>query len=171
MIKSDYFIIMGAKVLEGAKPSLSLYRRIESAKFLSEDSRNPKFLASGGLGLYPPEEAVVIKKTLLDLGVPSEQIITENQSLNTLDSVLNCVDMLNTFSDVNSVTVCTDRYHILRCLVLFKIFKPSVKGAWVQSGRVQLGYVKWIFYWVRDFVALFWNIPHALLLRILQKNT
>lgn len=158
---SDYIVILGAKVRQDGTPSGSLERRIESAVALAQHLSKPRFLASGGVGEYPPAEAVVIRKGLLTRGVSPDCIILDTLSGDTLESVERCARIILQEEDMTSVTACTDRFHVLRTTVLFRIFGIHAQPAWIRSGRRELGTAMWIYYWIRDLAALFWDVPLA----------
>ena len=105
----DYFVIFSAAVKPDGSPSGTLERRVNGAWNLSLCSSEAKFLVTGGRGKYGPTEAHVMKKLLLALGAEEHQIILEEKSLDTLDSVLHCSEIIkNEKNIVQAVTVCSN---------------------------------------------------------------
>ena len=79
-----YFVIFGAAVLAGGKPSGSLSRRVEGALELASDVRPRVFLATGGVGRSGPAEARVIHDLLVAAGAQEGEIVVEDQATDTL---------------------------------------------------------------------------------------
>jgi uncharacterized SAM-binding protein YcdF (DUF218 family) len=155
------YIIMGAKVLSGGRPSGSLARRIRAALELAGSDPAARFLATGGLGENPPAEARVVCDALVAHGIDASRILIEDRATDTLSSVLYCKPILDRLDDLEELVVCSDRFHVWRCALLFRIMGLSVRPAWIESGRPAFGLVGWIYYWVRDLIALVWDAPQA----------
>ena len=68
------FVIMGAAVWEGGRPSNAMRRRVEGALLSARGIENPLFLASGGVGNHPPSEAAVMSRLLQKSGIPKKNI-------------------------------------------------------------------------------------------------
>ena len=129
----DWFVIFGAKVKRDGTPSMALAWRVHAAVAASRQSLSPMFLPTGGRGRWGHVEAEVMRRMLLDAGIPAVQIICEVESPDTLSSVLNCARLLNHRTDVAGVFTCTDGYHQLRCRLLFRLAGISTRGVSIAA--------------------------------------
>lgn len=166
---ADYFVVMGARVMPGGRPSGSLRRRIEDALARARHSSNPRFLPTGGVGAEPPAEAEVVRSWLVRAGVSPDRVVVEAVSHDTLSSVRHCAALLREADDVGSVTVCTDCYHVARCVVLFRILGVRARPGGAASAGA-LGRRRLAYYWLRDLVALCWDVPQAVALRVARRR-
>ncbi len=142
---------------EGGLASNAMRRRIEGALLSAQDRKAALFLVSGGVGKHPPSEAAVMASLLRDAGVPSSQILLDEKSTDTLESVRNCVKILRSLPGFADVIVCSDIYHIPRCRWLFKLLGVSTRPGRVASGRSQNKLSRWAYYYFREIVALPWD--------------
>lgn len=163
---TEYFVVMGGIVRADGSPGHALQRRIEGAARLSAANSNARFLATGAVGVHPPAEAIVIRDGLVQLGISDDRILIDTESHDTLSSAFNCSQMLHEAADAAIVTICSDRFHVLRCTLLFHIAGIPARPGWIASGRREFGLTRWIYYWVRDFAATIWDVPIALVRRL-----
>ncbi len=148
------FVIMGAAVWAGGCASNAMRRRVEGALLSARGATNPVFLPSGGIGKHPPSEAEVMSRLLRSAGVPEHNIVRDEDSRDTLQSVRNCVRILHSLPDFAQVVVCSDVYHVPRCRWLFKLYGIKTRAGAVVSGRTQTKAWRWWYYKLREFPAL-----------------
>ena len=159
-------VIFGSKVNSDGKPSKSLLRRtLGAAHYARAQSLDTYYIVSGGLGDHPPSEAIVMKKILFDEGVDEADIILDENSFDTFDTVVNCKQTLDEL-DVADVYVCSDDYHVPRCLMLMAMLYKRSKPIYVNGSRNSNGNFKWIYYCLREAVAIIWDAFLALRYRI-----
>lgn len=153
--RQDYIVVFGAAVRPDGAPSGSLSRRVDAAWRAAQINPGAQLIVTGGQGRYGPPEAHVMKDLLVKHGCAVQRILIEDQATDTLESIKNCARIMTAGGprDV-SVIVCTSDYHAPRCRLLFRMagFETSVCAA--IGDRRHLGTGKWLFYWVRDLVAL-----------------
>lgn len=166
----NYYIIFGAAVKPDGTPSGTLARRVRGAWQLSTQTNRTKFIVTGGQGVNGPAEAEVMKALLLDLGATEEQIIVEDQGADTMQSVLYCVEILKQEGDVQKVVICSSPYHNYRCQMLFRILGIKCRRGAMHSDRAALGMPKWLYYCLREAVAIPWDFLHLCFLRLLRHN-
>ncbi len=152
--KINFFVIMGAAVRRDGSAGGAMRRRVETALGLGKQVPRPCYLATGGVGRYGPAEAEVMKGLLLQAGVPESTILLDNVSHDTLSSVMRCVHILGGYKDLASVTVCTDIYHQLRCRWLFYLMGIPTRKVQLPSGRTANGTFRWLYYYLREFLAI-----------------
>ena len=149
-------VIMGAAVWPGGEPSGAMRRRVQAALAASRAYQDPSFLVTGGLGRFPPSEAEVMQTLLLAAGVPPDRVILDPESRDTLASVVHCAAILRT-RPFGCIVLCTDSYHIPRCRWLFSLAHVRADVAPISSGRAATGTLRWLYYYLRELVALPWD--------------
>src|SRR5690348_15399951 len=68
--RAQAIVVLGARVLEGGTPSGALQARAERAAELYHQGLAPLVVFSGGVGRYPPAEALAARDLALSLGIP-----------------------------------------------------------------------------------------------------
>ena len=112
----DYILILGGPV-KGDLPSELLFERIKCASEFYFENEDIKIVASGGIkGRHQRlSEACIIKNSLVELGVPPEDIILENKALTTLENFLYTKKIVG---ESAAVTYVTNKFHIYRCTLI-----------------------------------------------------
>jgi vancomycin permeability regulator SanA len=157
-------IILGAAVLENGEPSGAMRRRVKAALDLRNNFKKIRYIPSGGVGkdeLY--SEAGVMKNLLQEAGVKENDIILDESSRNTFESIINCATIIHSLPR-NEVTICSDTYHILRSRLLLRFLGIPTIYKSMPSGLKVNGITRWSYYYVREFLA----IPKDLFLLILR---
>lgn len=164
MSKRTFLIIYGAAVKSGGIPSGTLLRRVQGAWKISQRLATPYyFIVTGGVGKYAPSEAHVMQKLLLDLGATNEQIIVEDQAKDTMDSTFYCAEILTRQSyqpQDDCVTICSSPYHNYRCQLLLWMLGIDSHRADMPTDKHALGTIKWLSYYIREAVAIPWDLIH-----------
>lgn len=98
--------------------------RVEAAHVLYESNTKLLIIASGGKGMYKnisgaPTVAEVIKKELIDLGVPSESVFKEEKSQNTWQQLIELKKIIKQ-KNLSHVSIVSNRYHLPRILAMIK---------------------------------------------------
>ena len=148
------FVILGAAVWPGGVPSNAMRRRVAGALDSARGYPGARFLVTGGLGRNPPSEAKVMQQLLLEAGIVEEQILLDEDSTDTLESVINCGRILRKLPDVGQIFICTDGYHALRTRWLFYLRGMRTRAGCVPSGRRQMGLGRWLYYCLREVPAM-----------------
>jgi len=114
--------------------------RVLAGGLLYEENPQSLIIALGGKGQLkdiPDAQAVsaVIKNELVELGIPAENIIIENQSGNTFEQLreLQKIILDNNFEDIS---VISNRYHLPRIKAMIELdekFREKLEG-----GRVEI---------------------------------
>jgi uncharacterized SAM-binding protein YcdF (DUF218 family) len=149
----DYIVIFGAALRPGGTPSNALRRRVEGAYRLGRTLRDPIYLPTGGVGRFPPAEALVMHDLLLGLGARPEQIILEDAAHDTLSSAVNCAAILRMRGDVGRVFACSSRWHIPRCRMLLRAVGIAAEAAPMPPELPILGISSWLWYCMREAAA------------------
>lgn len=116
---ADAIVVMGAAQYDG-RPSPQLAARLDHAKELWDDERAPLIAVTGGkLDGDRFTEAEASRQYLVDLGVPENAIIGEDQGRATWDSVVALAPVLRD-KEIESLIVVTDPYHEQRSVLSFR---------------------------------------------------
>lgn len=118
---SRAIVILGAAVWPGERASPALQRRVNKAIALWRTGRFELIVPSGGLGRHPPTEAELMRRLLLENGVPDAAILPEVHSKSTFTNAAYSVALLNRHR-ISRATVVTDNYHRLRSYLSFRRF-------------------------------------------------
>lgn len=91
-----------------------------------------KILISGGAGSLRDvsfREAINLKKVYLEMGVPEEDLITEIESNNTVQSAVNVTEILRQNKASNDFLLITSAFHMRRARACFeKVLQQPVRG-------------------------------------------
>ena len=166
--RSSITVIMGAKVYHDGRPSGALIRRVTAAINSSGKRDSSMFLVTGGTGESGYSEALTMKKMLMEAGILEEQIIPENESHDTLSSVLKCSKILKDIAFAGHVEVCSDIYHLPRCRWLFYLAGIRTRAIAAKSGLQANGPLKWVYYYAREAAAIVWDTI-LMLIHLLRK--
>ncbi len=121
----DAIVVAGCRVLPDGQPSPALARRTEHAVDLWRRGLAPRIVFTGGVGDFPPAEAVAASNLALELGVPAGAIALEERSTSTEENAANAAALLGG----GRVLVVSDTYHIFRCERVFGRYFDEVRGA------------------------------------------
>jgi vancomycin permeability regulator SanA len=157
-VSADVFVILGAAVKPDNTPSGAMRRRVKGAIAMGTSVQRPIYIVTGGKGRYGDAEACVMRDLLIECGVVGEAVVLESQAYDTLSSIVNCASLIKTMSNVRSVTICTDSYHMLRCKLLFFLVGINAKYGSMPSGRKANGLPRWFFYYVRELLAIPYDV-------------
>ncbi|MET0239223.1 MAG: YdcF family protein [Sphingobium sp.] len=149
-------IIFGAAVGPDGSPSGVLRRRVEGALACGRTLASPLYFVTGGLGRFPPTEAEVMRRRLVEGGVADTDIVVEDKATDTLESVRLLAPMLRE-RGIKAVHVCSSAYHNPRCALLLRIagFRPHIPP--MPRDLPTLGKKKWIYYALREVPAALWD--------------
>jgi len=92
--------------------------RVIAGSYFFQDNNNQLIIVLGGKGQYKdnpdaPAVSEVIKKELEDLGVLSENIITETESGNTYEQLKNLKEIIKS-NDFKEIKIISNEYHLPR---------------------------------------------------------
>jgi vancomycin permeability regulator SanA len=148
--KADVALIYGNKVNETGEMSDRLKARVVKGLELYRSKVVSKIIVSGGLGIEGFYEAQVMKKYLLEKGVPDSLVIVDDEGIDTYASTINYVT-LSKIHKISSVVVVSQFYHISRAkMALRRQGVQDVTGAHAD-------YFEWRdnFSLVREFLAYY----------------
>ncbi len=130
-------VVLGSRLRPGGAPGPAMMRRVRLAAALLRSERADAVLASGGPAGAQPTEAEVMRAMLIAQGVPEALILVEPRSRNTFENAWFSAGIL-AGRGARPVIVVTDRYHLPRALLAFRIAGLRATGAgtaWEGRGR------------------------------------
>lgn len=113
-LDADCILILGAGVWEGGVPSNMLADRLEEGLRLYGNRISGKILVSGDHGRKDYDEVNVMKKYLMERGVPGEDIFMDHAGFTTHESMYRAKEVFG----VKKAVVVTQRYHLYRALYI-----------------------------------------------------
>lgn len=151
----DFVVVLGSGLLGGRRVSRLLASRLDRGRKAFDAAiakgRQPMLITSGGQG---PDEEIpeshAMADYLVDLGVPRDRILLEDQSRTTEENLKFSREiMLERLPNYRCVVV-TNNYHVLRAALIAK--KAKVRGQVIGSRTAA-------YFWpsatIREFVAVF----------------
>ncbi len=121
-------LIFGAAVRPDGQPSRTLRDRTEAAAKFGASLPAPIYMPTGGVGRHGPSEASVMRRLLIERGVPAEDIVLEETGTDTLSSVVALRRLLRRMPDIGHVFAATSGYHLPRCVLLLRLAGVRAKS-------------------------------------------
>ncbi len=115
-------IVLGCKVMPWGAPSVLLQDRLNEAFDYWSENPEMTIVVSGGQGPDEPvTEAQCMADYLIDLGVPAEQILLEDQSHNTNQNIRYSLQLLQDsgFDGTADMMVVSNGFHLTRARMLW----------------------------------------------------
>lgn len=149
--KYNYIIVLGAGLRKGREVTPLLAGRVDKGIEAHRQNPGSKLILSGGQGADEiVAEAVAMKHYALLQGVDEADILVEDKSVNTRENLLFSKQLVeeNSGQVASNLLVVTNRYHVLRALLLAKNLKISCDG---RGSRTKLYFSLNAF--VREWIA------------------
>ncbi|MBS0362707.1 MAG: YdcF family protein [Proteobacteria bacterium] len=146
-------VIFGAAVLPDGRASPSLRRRIRYAVRAAAERPDAPVYCSGGVGATPPSEASVMRQELLAQGVAAARIVLDEESLDTLQSVVAAARFVRR-EGLDGCVVCTDSYHQPRCRLLLALLGVPSAASPTDRGPSGTRRYYWAKMHLREALAL-----------------
>lgn len=140
----DYIIILGCAIRKDGSPTPILRGRIDRALTFEKEqfekwNKHAKFVPSGGKGCDEViSEAESMKRYLTEQGIPEENIIKEDKSVNTYQNMKFSKKVIEADAGDLSrtgIAFSTTNYHVFRGYTLAKRLGMKVKGLSAKTKR------------------------------------
>jgi vancomycin permeability regulator SanA len=174
--KSDCLVVLGAAVWENGQPSPVFGDRLSRAAELYRAGAARKIIVSGGLGIYPPEEAEAGRRFLVEAGVADADIIRETEGMTTFEQGERVREICRR-ENFRSIALVTSFFHERRAIQIFHNAGLSeVRDArcthtrfqdinkWISREAIALAVMNW---WIWTLIGL---ILGAIFLLIRRRN-
>ena len=155
--RQDVLLVFGAAIRRSGKPSPVLRRRLEAAVEAGKRAKDPLYVVSGAAAGDGPPEAMVMRQTLLEHGVPEAAIRQDTLSRDTLEQARRCAAILDALPAPGRVVVCTSAFHQPRCRLLLRMLGFRTEGTPMPAERVAMGMRGWLYYVLRECAATAWD--------------
>ena len=128
-VRADAAVVFGNTVLPDGRPSPRLQGRLDRALEIHREGLVPFIIVSGGIGVEGHDEAEVMKRYLVEHGVPAAAVHADGGGTNTLETARNASRLLAE-KGMTSAVVVTQFFHVPRARrALRKCGVPTVHGA------------------------------------------
>ena len=156
----DYIIILGCAIRRDGTPTPLLRGRVQRAfdfeKMQYEKTgKHAKFVPSGGQGSDEViSEAESMKRCLMELGVPGDRIVKEDNSVNTYQNMDFSKKVIerDCKSENCNIAFSTTNYHVFRGYTLAEKLGMKAKGL---SAKTKLYFFPNAF--IREFIGVLWE--------------
>ncbi len=155
--RRDVLLVFGAAIRDSGKPSPALRRRLEAAVEAGKRARDPIYIVSGAAAGGGPPEALVMRQTLLEHGVPDAAIHPDTLSRDTLEQARRFAAILDGLARPGRVVVCTSAFHQPRCRLLLRMLGFRTEGTPMPDERASMGMRGWLYYVLRECAATIWD--------------
>ncbi len=112
----DCIVVLGCKVKDGGVPSAMLYDRLKVGAEIYSLGIADKILMSGDSRRENYDEVGTMRRVSEELGVPSENIISDGYGLSTYDSIYR----LKGVYGYDKIVIITQEYHLYRAIYIAK---------------------------------------------------
>lgn len=140
--KIDYIIVLGSGLIDNQVPPLLKSRLNQGMKIYQEQQllgRTSKLVVTGGQGIDEKlAEAEGMKNYLLLAGIPTEQILVENQAVNTQENLSFSKQLIEAESLNYQAVIVSNNFHVLRALLFAKTVGLKAKGSGSQTAHYYL---------------------------------
>lgn len=106
-------LVLGHALRHGGLPSSEMLARLDVAMMVRGQFPDAKMILSGGGGDPSQPEAFVMKRLLLDRGVPRSDLIVESRSMDTVENVM-LSDSVAGLSKEREIVLVTSAFHMRR---------------------------------------------------------
>ncbi|WP_119327150.1 YdcF family protein [Companilactobacillus musae] len=159
---TDFLLVLGNKCSTNRVPPILAGRLDKTIELYSDFEKKPKIIVSGGKSSVKiSAEADLMKKYLLDRGIPEEMIYIEDKSLNTIQNLeFSAIKIRDIWqkSGRPRVIIVTSDYHIPRTKLQAKRLGLKVQFSAAKTVRM----LKWPAMF-REFTAIIWYHRYSLI--------
>lgn len=153
--QADAIVLLGSMVLAGGQAGPALERRAQHAAALYRRGLAPRIICSGGVGTYPPAEAIVACGHVAELGVPPSALILEAQSRNTEENAAYTAALMRAHG-WQSAILDSDGFHLYRASLMFERAGIAVYPSPTETTVGPMNPIERIVREVREALGLIW---------------
>ncbi len=126
---ADLAVVLGNHVDAAGEPSVRLQLRLDAALALYRAGRVPRVIVSGGRDPGSPFEAEVMKRYLVERGVPADAVIEDRGGVNTQATARFTAAYMRAHG-LRSAIAVSQYYHVTRSKLALRLAGvPTVYGA------------------------------------------
>lgn len=135
--KAQVAIVLGASVYRG-KPSPVLERRAARAVELYRAGTVQKILVTGDNGALTHDEVTPVRKYLIDVGVPAEDIFLDHAGFDTYSSMFRAQAIF----EAESAVIVTQNFHLPRSLYIARHLGLTAYGVTASGDGSEKDYAR-----------------------------
>ena len=150
---ADVIVILGNQVHADGTLSDRLESRLNRGKEIYDDGRAEFILVSGGLGKEGHFEGDVMKTYLIELGLPEDHILVDNNGMNTDASAKNTKHIAKERGWTSAIVV-SNYYHLLRSKIAFQ--NSGIPEVYVTHAKYTE--IRDVYSILREIPALWWYV-------------
>lgn len=141
--KSEVIVILTCGGYDSGLPTFRTLVRIRKGLELYNDNWADKIICAGGDRLIEAEmsSAQSMKKTLISYGVPSENILIQDETINTYNDITYLLNKFADKFDFNNAIFVTSSYHTYRTKKILE--KKRIRASVVSAEPYELNPVVW----------------------------
>lgn len=144
-------VILGAAMDEHGQPGPALLRRVARGAALAREHPEMPIIVSGGALHSARSEADLMRVLLVQDGILANRILCEDQSLNTLQNVLNTRAFMAAHG-IGSIQLVSDSFHLPRALMTCWWLGVTARGVPVWNPQSEI--VSWLWAHLREGAAI-----------------
>ena len=156
----DAIIVLGAQVKPDGSPSVQLGWRLDAAYEAYQKKQVPVVVCGAQGKDEPVTEAAAMKAYLTDKGIQEKEILTDPESFNTRQNLINAAALLKESGNIKRVLIVTSDYHVPRSMALARDlgFEASGLGSpckpeyWIKNHAREA--LAWCKYWSVKYLHL-----------------
>ncbi|MBI5563556.1 MAG: YdcF family protein [Chloroflexi bacterium] len=152
---ADVIVVLGAQVRGDGQPGTSLARRAAHAASLDQQGYADFVMCSGGVGDNPPSEARAACRRVMELGVPPEAIVYEEEAHSTEENAAFSAKLMRAHG-WRSAILATDGFHLFRAAWMFQRAGITVYSSPAQITGGPMDTIERLGREVREVFGLAW---------------
>jgi uncharacterized SAM-binding protein YcdF (DUF218 family) len=153
--RSDAIVVLGCAVWPGERPSPALYARVQHAVDLYKAGYASHLILTGGVGQYPPAEALVMQRLALAAGVPGEALFLDDRSHSTEENLANAKELMRA-QGWQTALIVSDPFHLLRAEMIARDLGMVAVGSPASDSPTYTARNLRVWYTAREPMALVW---------------
>lgn len=147
----NILIVLGCGPKKDGKPSDIMVSRAKKTAQLFKKNKYGKVIFSGGPSRGVPESELL--RVLLINHVPQRKIITERNSLSTVQNAVFCWEILKD-KKPKHITIVTSKYHMPRTKYIFrKLYRHMKVSLKFEAAPDRFDLFQWLYYHGKEIVA------------------
>ncbi len=153
--RADAIVVLGCAVWPGERPSPALSARTLHAVELYKAGYASHLILTGGVGAYPPAEALVMQRLILAAGVPADDLVLDDRSHSTEENLANARDLMQA-RGWQTALIVSDPFHLLRAEMIAHDLGMIAFGSPASASPTYTAWNRRVWYTAREAMALVW---------------
>ena len=149
----NVLIVLGCGPKPDGRPSPIMLTRARKAAQLYKKNNYSKVILTGGPSRGIPESEIM--KVILLKHIPQKRIITEKNSLSTVQNAVFCWEILKDKKPKN-ITIATSKYHLFRAKYIFRrLYKHMNVSLRFEAAKDNFNVGDFVYYHLKEVYGMF----------------